>query len=532
MNAVVSTEAVPAVVPSDDADRRLRVATTIWVAMVAVVSGLGFAIAYRGGLVVTWGDPIAYIAVARSLAAGHGVSVPYGSLYTQWRLTAGGPVSHWPPGYSLLLSVWSSSILLWARILAVALFSASVFLFGLLAQRLGVTRFGAIALAIIFAGSSFQLFGTLASESLFFFLVLLGLHGLVSFFHRPAVPSILLASIAFGLSTVTRYLGEAFVIGGVIAILFLWKEPIARRLRFAAALAIVGNIPLLIWLHSIHNSPESPSLHIASFYDLETSLFTITGFIVPGVHSADLRVLIVAVIVIGVVALKINGSLGSFSPIRLERSDWLFLILTITYLVFLFASRSFIDPLIQLNARMLFLAFMLLLLWCAQNWPRFASWSAVPRSRYGPPIATAIVCLLVVTAAWTAIDVARQAEQGSFAAATPRNAALRGALAAVPKDSVIYSNLPDVVYFISGRPIHILPVKASPLTLRTNRHFAAQMSSVEQNLCGRPATVVYAPWSKAYMEPHLDAVENDLKVAKVTSVKGWKLLTLDTGTPC
>jgi len=532
MHAVVSTEAVPAAAQPDDADRRSRFATTTWVAVVAVVSGLGLAIAYRGGLVVTWGDPIAYIAVARSLAAGHGVSVPYGSLYAHWHLTAGGPVSHWPPGYSLLLSVWSGSILLWARILAVTLFSASVFLFGFLAQRLGVPRFGAIALAIIFAGTSFELFGTVASEPLFFFLVLLGLHGLVSFFRRPAVPPILLASIAFGLSTVTRYLGEAFVIGGVIAILFLWREPIVRRLRFAAVLAIVGNIPLLIWFRSIHNSPESPTLHMFSFYDLKTSLFTIASFIVPGVHSADLRVLIVAVIVIGVLALMMRGSPESVSPIRLERTDWVLLILTITYLVFLFVARSFIDPLIQLNARMLFLAFMLLLLWCAQNWPRFASWSAIPRSPYGPPIATAIVCLLVVNAAWSAFDVARQAEQGSYAAATPSNAALRGALATVPKDSVIYSNLPDVVYFISGRTIHILPVTASPLTLKTNRSFAAQMSSVEQHLCGRPATIVYAPWSKAYMEPRLDVVEHDLKVTKVTSVKSWKLLTLDTGTSC
>ena len=532
MNAVLSTEAVPAVVPPDDADRRSRFATTIWVAVVAVVSGLGLAIAFRGGLVVAWGDPIAYIGVARSLAAGHGVSVPYGSLYTKWHLTAGGPVSHWPPGYPLLLSVWSGSVLLWARVLAVALFSASVFLFGFLALRLGVTRFGAIALAVIFAGTSFQLFGSFVSEPLFFFLVLLGLHGLVGFFRRPAVPSILLASIAFGLSTVTRYLGEAFVIGGVMAILFFWREPIARRLRFAVLLAIVGNIPLLIWLRSIHNSPESPALHVASFYDLKTSLFTIASFIVPGVHSADLRVLIVAVIIIGVVALMINGSLGSLSPIRLERTDWLLLILTITYLVFLFVARSFIDPLIQLNARMLFLPFILLLLWCAQNWPRFASWSAVPRSSYGPPIATAIVCLLVANAAWTAFDVARHAEQGNYAAATPSNAALRTAFAAIPKNSVIYSNLPDVVYFLSGRAIHILPVKASPLTLKTNRDFAAQMSSVKQSLCGRPATVVYAPWSKAYMEPRLNVVEHDLKVANVTSVKGWKLLTLDTGTSC
>ena len=247
---------------------------------------------------------------------------------------------------------------------------------------------------------------------------------------------------------------------------------------------------------------------------MKTSLYTIASFIVPGVHSADLRVLIVAVIVIGVIALMINGRPGSLWPIRLERNDPLFLILTITYLVFLFAARSFVDPLIQLNSRMLFLAFVLLLLWCAQNWPRFASWSAVPRCPYGPPIATAIVCLLVVNAAWTACDVARQAQQGSYAAATSSNAALKEALATVPKDSVIYSDQPDVVYFISGRTIHILPLTDSPLTLKANRQFrrpdvlgrAAALRSpghdrVRPLVEGVPGTKARAWWSTTSRSP-------------------------------
>ena len=227
----------------------------------------------------------------------------------------------------------------------------------------------------------------------------------------------------------------------------------------------------------------------------------------------------------------INGRPVPLSPIRLERNDPLFLILTITYLVFLFAARSFVDPLIQLNSRLLFLAFVLLLLWCAQNWPRFASWSAVPRSPYGPPIATAIVCLLVVNAAWTAFDVARQAQQGTCRRPRRRTPRQRSSCHG-PEGLVIYSDQPDVVYFISGRTIHILPLTDSPLTLKANRQFAVQMSSVEQQLCGRPAAIVYAPWSKEYLEPKLSVVEHDLKVAKVTSVKSWKLLTLDTGTSC
>ena len=61
MNAAVSTEAVPAVVPPDDADRRSRFATAIWGRGGRCCLGAGVANAYRGGLVVVWGDPIAYM---------------------------------------------------------------------------------------------------------------------------------------------------------------------------------------------------------------------------------------------------------------------------------------------------------------------------------------------------------------------------------------------------------------------------------------------------------------------------------------
>ena len=54
-----------------------------------------------------------------------------------------------------------------------------------------------------------------------------------------------------------------------------------------------------------------------------------------------------------------------------------------------------------------------------------------------------------MNAAWTAFDVGRRAQHKSYAAPTPRNIAVKKALAAIPKDSVIYSNLPDVVYFIA-----------------------------------------------------------------------------------
>ncbi len=518
----------------DTGASRPELTTLLVLCGIAIFSGAGLAIAYRGGLRVSTGDPIAYLSMARSLAAGHGASLPYGDLYTASQMTAGGPVSHWPVGYPLLLSLDTKSLLSWARDLAVVMYAVNVFLFGLLALRVGVARIGAIALAVIFAGLSFALHGTVQSEPLFFLLVLLGLHAFVAFFNRPATLPLLAVAAAFGLSTVSRFLGEAFVIGGAIAILVFLKERFPRRLRDAVLLVIVGNIPILIWFSSVHNSPDTLAFHLLTTYDVKASLFSIAGFIIPGVHSTYLRILIAAAIVIvAVIVLATVGSRATRSPVRNDKVDWLMLLFAGAYLLFVLISLTLVDPLVLHGGddRVLFLPFMLILLWCAQNWPQLASWSAVPRNSWVPILATSLVVLLVGTAIWTAGETGRNAQVGSVAPASPANAALKRVLAGIPSNSILYSNEPDELYFLSGRTVYVLPNILSASTLKANHHFTSEMSSTRRRICNKPATVLFS-LSNGLFEPTLDQVEHELKVASKSSIPGWKVLTLDTTSAC
>ena len=66
---------------------------------VCSLSSAALALAYRGGLQVSLGDPIAYLSMACSWPPAHGASLPYGDLYTASPLTARAPVTHWPVGY-------------------------------------------------------------------------------------------------------------------------------------------------------------------------------------------------------------------------------------------------------------------------------------------------------------------------------------------------------------------------------------------------------------------------------------------------
>lgn len=532
MTAVRIRATAPA---TEHTDRRRPELTTLLVlGALAVLSGAGLAIVYRGGLRVANGDPIAYLSMARSLAAGHGASLPYGDAYTASQLTAGGPVSHWPVGYPLLLSLDTRSLLSWARVLAVVMYTVNVFLWGLLALRVGVARIGAVALAVIFAGLSLALHGTVASEPLFFVLVLVGLHALVRFFNRPAVLPILFVAAAFGLSTVTRFLGEAFVIGATLAVLIFVKERLSQRLIYAVLLTIVGNIPFLIWFSSVHNSADTLAVHLLTSYDTKATLYSFAGFIVPGVQSVDLRILIAAVIVIVVLGLLAAvGNRASLSPVRNDKVNWLMLLLAGVYLLFVLFSLSVVDPLVLHGGddRVLFLPFMLFLLWCAQNWPRLASWSAVPRNSWVPILATILVGLLVVTAIWRAVETGRSAQVGSVAAASRANAALKRTADGVPSTSIIYSNEPDEVYFLTGRTVYLLPEILSSSTLKKNPRFASDMMSIEQRACGKHAIVLFS-LAKSLFEPSLARVKQDLRIAGVSSIPQWAVLTLDTKAAC
>ncbi len=500
----------------------------------AVLSSAALALAYRGGLQVSLGDPIAYLSMARSLAAGHGASLPYGDLYTASPLTAGGPVSHWPVGYPLLLSLDTHSLLSWARVLAVVIYGINVFLFGLLALRTGVARLGSIALAIIFAGLSFEIHGTVQSEPLFFLLVLLGLHAFVSYLNRPSAIAILIVAVTFGLSTVTRFLGESFVISGALVILISLKEPFARRLRDAALLVVVGNIPFLIWYSSVHNAPDSLAVHLVTSYDVKATLYSISGFMVPGVQSANLRDLILAVLVIVPIGiLAAVGTRTTLAPVGGDRVNWSTLLFAVVYLLFVFISLSLVDPLVLHGGddRVLFLPFMLVLLWCAQNWPRIASWSTVPRHWLVPTVSTMLVGLLVVTAIWKAVDAGRSAQTESVATPSTYSTGLKLAAASLPANTIIYSNEPDVVYFLTGRKVYLLPNTINVTTLKANHHFVSEMSALERRVCGKRAAVLFS-LPQGLFEPSLAQVQHELKIASQSAASYWGVLNLDTNSPC
>ena len=524
MDVDSSEPSVDAAANQVGAGHRMSGSTVAILAVVAAAAGVGLMVALRA--IIFTPDSIPYIATARDIAAGRGITLPYGSISPAG---VGAPVGHWPPGYPLLLSVEGHAMLTWARALGIAFLTANVFLFGMLALRLGVKRSLAIVVALVFAGAAFQIHGTAESEPLFLFLLLVGLHGLVTFFERRTLLSLGVVAVALGLATVTRYAGEAFIIGGVLAILFLLEGPIRERLVYGAALGVVANIPLGIWVLSIQHAPRSAAIHHPGLTELKEALYTISSFIVPVAVPTIVRVLLVMVIVLALVVLVMAGQQSRpLSEMGEERIDAMLVLLAVVYLVFVLVSRTFFDSQIPFDTRLFFPAFILVLLWGARAWSKAVAWSTVFRSPWATVIGVSLIASVLLASVWTAVDTARHTQNKTFAFAMWRDDGLIRAVNALPRDTIVYSNGPDVMYYLTGRPIHALPYIMSGRAA-----FAADMATIRTGICGRQAVIAY--WTTRatrVLQPSVTRLAHDLKVADITAVTGGRLVNLDTSPPC
>jgi hypothetical protein len=57
-------------------------------------------------------------------------------------------------------------------------------------------------------------------------------------------------------------------------------------------------------------------------------------------------------------------------------------------------------------------------------------------------------------------------------------------------DVRVFSNAPDALYVLTGRPARLLPLKADPFTRRENQRFADDLTRLERDLGGRAGVVV------------------------------------------
>src|SRR5437773_7890753 len=171
-------------------------------------------------------DSLVYVGVARSILDGSGVRF----FNDMGQFT---PVTQYPPLYPstmAALGIMGLDPLLGSRWLSALFFGANALLVACILYRITLSP-GASIIGAFFALTSFPMIyihSMAVSEPMFIFLVFLGFSFLSLFLYGSRSLLLFLCALTIGLSSLTRYVGIAFLLTGPVAIFCLgdreWKK--------------------------------------------------------------------------------------------------------------------------------------------------------------------------------------------------------------------------------------------------------------------------------------------------------------------
>ena len=397
-------------------------------------------------------DAVFYVGTARNWLEGRGFTPPPGVP----------PLEHFPPGFTMVLAALGKlglDPLTGARAVNALAFAGTVLLVGLVVRaRTGSLPAALVASVLTAAAVDLLMLSSSAlSEPLFILLAIAGLVALAAYLDEPRPAVLAGACVLVGAAFLTRYVGIALVVAGVAGLV--------RRRRWVAAgvfgAATVAPVGAFLLLADGGASDRTVAFHMFGTEYLGQAARPFARWLLPWPRPPIGLVLAVLLVAAGVVfARRVKGPLV-----------WLLVAFAVTYLAVLLANRAFTDATGRLDARFLaplhVVAIML----------------AVPAlCRLKPPalyVAGGLVFAQVAGAvAWTAGGLTDDGtrRRGYTAAALQESAVM----AALPE--LLYTNAPDAVFFVAGRPALAIPVEKDYLTGKANPRYDEEVAAMRGHL--------------------------------------------------
>jgi hypothetical protein len=410
-------------------------------------------------------DSPAFFGAARSLLAGQGLR----SLSTDGELV---PLSHWPPGYPLILAAAGSlggDLLHVARVVNAAAVGLTVmFSTALILRATGSGLFALMGGVTIATSDAILLNGVMAvSEPLFLLLVAAVLALLVS-------GRLGLAAAVAGASVLVRFAGLPLVV--TVATLALVSESGWRRVWYGTKLLVVGLVPYALWL--AYEAQQDASWvsaalawHPPSTAALGDGLATLSTWFAP--LYAPLVPLALLVLLPTLAVLPGFRSASSVTR-RLVRAAGLF---AAFYVPFVVLTMSFLYASTNLEKRILA---PLYLVWAVAFFALLAETVHFWRRPFVRALPAGIAAAFVVSGivfALALIPMSRHEGIG-FSSRAWRDSPTMAYVEALPDDAIIYSDAAGAIYFLSGRLARSLPVHFSPYTLAANSSYEVEVIAI------------------------------------------------------
>ncbi len=463
------------------------------------------------------GDAQVYLGMAHNLQHGRGPTVPFpfdwDTLSPNAVVHANGavPSAHYPPGYPMVLATIQTLRIAGpdgsARLLDIACVFANVVLLGLLAARLTAYRSIVAATApvaiVLFIsdtrrfGYFFEMHGWLlghrdvASEPLFTVLFTAGLltlgHLMTARGERRRAALVALTVITAA-ATLVRYSGFALIATAVVVLLVVDRRHPWRDRAVNAATVAGGSLApvalFAVWTRWQGGSSASPFLD-----GFQPRLRELGAFLVRLVLGEDLSgvgrdvVLLVMVgVVVGACVLTRHalsdrsGSDGT--PEAAAVMLRIAIAACLAYVAVLIVARNFFDRTVPVNPRLL--APMRGVLCALVVAAIYEVGRRVTRPAIAGSLLAGCVAVLLWHGSWLRDPAALEHPASGRRVASPEENALAGTVS--PQDLIV-TNVPDVVWLVTGnRPIEV-PRRLSYLTGRVNPKFdqyAAQIVALLQ----------------------------------------------------
>ncbi len=452
-----------------------------------------FAVADQGSVRPT-SDSIVFIAAARSLNAGAGLTIPYGAPDPT-------PLTNFPPLYPALLALVGGMLGVDPASVVLGL-NSLVFALTLLLVGAAVLRYsgGSLYTAVFAALLTLsgvvisEIYWSLLTEPLYILLGLLGLHALLRYYETDQQRWLLLAGVALALATLTRFAGAALVGTGVL-VLLVHRQPVARRLRAVVLLVVLSLLPLVVWLLLNGQGAGSPVNRDLAFNPFTLNdLYALVRGIAYWLWLPDGLLLPVFLLLLLVYVFGMGSAAHSFARLRaavwavlrqLPAAAWVYLLFSGVYCLFLLASITFIDNFIYLDQRILSPAYVPLVIagtLLAQGVLRVALRTRRP-AWLSVLLPGLLLALYVQPYATNLPDVQQQflRDWQSVRDYWAQSGTL-GYVRALPPETTVYSNAPDWIYYYTGRLTYALPRLFSPTSLRPNADYAQELAQIATRL--------------------------------------------------
>jgi 4-amino-4-deoxy-L-arabinose transferase-like glycosyltransferase len=308
-------------------------------------------------------DSFQYTASARSLASGHGFSLPYGEGELQ-------PMTKYPPMFPVLLAgfeLLGGTALRGARFLNIILYGVNIFLVFHSARRLAHSTGFALLAALLFAVSFVvvEVHSWALSEPLYICLSLSAILLIQNYFEENKSSRVLLAALLAAAAFLTRYVGVSLVLAMSIVLLLnrnAWKQRIRDLLLFG----LIAVLPMALWslrgyLLTRTWNDRTPAFHPLTLKNYVSAIDVIYGWFFPrslveGAEKIFLALTAVALFLLLVLIWRSRKAstvawIDSFNPEK--KTSLLHGMYIVLYLLIIVVSKTWLDADIGLSDRIL-----------------------------------------------------------------------------------------------------------------------------------------------------------------------------------